>query len=88
MQTVADGGSLPPIGSSIPNSEVVAISNHSSISRGQSVEQLSAGFIQELYGLQGYKDTWHTGGLWRPDYSRNVWAFTDTIMLKLLDDLE
>ncbi|KAE9371745.1 hypothetical protein N431DRAFT_317650, partial [Stipitochalara longipes BDJ] len=84
MNTLYDGGAFPPIGSSTPNSEVVAISNHSTVTWGQSVDQLKAGFVQDLYALQGHKDTWYTGGLWCPDYSSNVWAFTDTILPKLL----
>ncbi len=66
MATLYSGGSFPPIGSSTPSSEVVAISNHSSVSWGQSAEQIKAGFIQDLYALQGHKDTWYTGGLWCP----------------------
>jgi hypothetical protein len=85
--TLYSGGEFPPIGSSIPDSEVVAISNHSSVEWGQSVEQLEAGFIQELYALQGHRNTWYTGGLWCPDYSSNVWAFTDTVLPKLLKGL-
>lgn len=87
MTTVYDSGQFPPIGSSTPISEVVAISNHSQVEWGQSVEQLKAGFIHDLYALQGHKDTWYTGGLWCPDYSSNVWAFTDTILPKLLKDI-
>ena len=88
MKTLYDGGAFPPIGSSAPCSEVVAISNHSSVGWGQSVEQLKAGFVQDLYALQGHKDTWYTGGLWCPDYSSNVWAFTDTVLPKLLEGLD
>jgi hypothetical protein len=88
MKTLYDGGAFPPIGSSTPSSEVVAISNHSSVSWGQSVEQLKAGFVQDLYALQGHKDTWYTGGLWCPDYSSNVWAFTDTVLPKLLKGID
>jgi hypothetical protein len=88
MKTLADGGAFPPIGSSTPSSEVVAIANHSSVSWGQSIEQLEAGFIQDLYTLQGHKDTWYTGGLWCPDYSSNVWAFTDTVLPKLLEGID
>lgn len=84
MKTLYDGGAFPPIGSKIPSSEVVAISNHSQVTWGQSAEQLKAGFVQDLYALQGHKDTWYTGGLWCPDYSSNVWAFTDTVLPKLL----
>jgi hypothetical protein len=88
MKTLYDGGAFPPIGSSTPSSEVVAISNHSSVVWGQSVEQLKAGFVQDLYALQGHKDTWYTGGLWCPDYSSNVWAFTDTVLPKLLEGID
>lgn len=88
METLYDGGAFPPIGSNTPSSEVVAISNHSSITWGQSVEQLEAGFVQDLYALQGHKDTWYTGGLWCPDYSSNVWAFTDTVLPKLLEGMD
>ena len=75
-----DGGAFPPIGSSTPSSEVDA--------RGQSVDEFKAGFVQDLYALQGHKDTWYTGGLWCPDYSSNVWAFTDTVLPKLLEGLD
>jgi hypothetical protein len=84
MKTLYDGGAFPPIGSSTPSSQVVAISSHSSVGWGQTAEQLKAGFVQDLYALQGHKDTWYTGGLWCPDYSSNVWAFTDTVLPKIL----
>lgn len=87
MTTLYDGGSFSPTGNSTPSSEVVAISSHSSIGWDQSAEQLKAGFVQDLYALQGHKDTWYTGGLWCPDYSSNVWAFTDTVLPKLLKGL-
>ena len=71
---------------------MVSISNHSQVTWGQSVEQVRDGFLTDLYALQGYRDTWYTGGLWCPDYSSNVWAFTrnaesprnDTVLLKYL----
>jgi hypothetical protein len=88
MQTMADSGDFPPVNSSTPSSDVVAISNHSSVEWGQAVaDRLESGFIQDLYALQGHKDTWYTGGLWCPDYSSNVWAFTDTVLPKLLEGI-
>lgn len=86
--TLYNGGAFPPIGSSIPIAEVVAISNHSTVTWSQSAKQLEAGFIQKLYALQGHKNTWYTGGLWCPDYSSNVWAFTDTVLPRLLKTLD
>lgn len=84
MLSMYNAGSLSPPGNSTPIAEVVAISNHSSVVWGETVEQLQAGFIQDLYALQGHRSTWYTGGLWCPDYSSNVWAFTDTVLPKLL----
>jgi len=83
METIYNGGAFPPIDGP-PSSEVVAISNHSQVDWGQSAAQLKTGFVQDLYALQGHKNTWYTGGLWCPDYSSNVWAFTDTVLPKLL----
>ncbi|KAH8655460.1 hypothetical protein BX600DRAFT_439976 [Xylariales sp. PMI_506] len=88
MQTLYDGGAFPPVTGDTASSEVVAISNHSSVVWGQSAEELQAGFVQDLYALQGHKDTWYTGGLWCPDYSSTVWAFTDTLLPKLLESIE
>jgi hypothetical protein len=87
VQILYHGGALPSLGSTPPKSEVVAMSSHSDINWDQSVKQLKAGFIHDLYALQGHKDTWYTGSLWCPNYSSNVWAFTDTVIPKLLQGL-
>ena len=85
MKILAGSGDFPPIGSNIASSEVVSISNHSGVSWGFSAQQYKAGIVHDLYALQGHKDTWYTGGSWCPDYSSNVWAFTDTILPKLCE---
>lgn len=87
METIYEGGEFPVIGGGGPKSEVVAISNHSSVSWGQTAEEIEGGFVQELYKLQGHKGTWYTGGLWCPDYSSHVWGFTDTVLPKLLEGI-
>ncbi|KAK3370514.1 hypothetical protein B0H63DRAFT_402353 [Podospora didyma] len=84
MAALSQSGALPPPMGETPNSEVVSISNHSQVTWGPSVQQIKDGFVQDLYALQGHRDTWYTGGLWCPDYSSNVWAFTDTVLPKLL----
>jgi hypothetical protein len=38
--------------------------------------------------LQGYKSTWYTGSVWGAPYSSTLWAYTDTVLLKLLADLK
>jgi hypothetical protein len=84
MENLYDAGTFSPTSGTEPRSSIAQISDHSSARWGQSVAQLKAGFIQDLYALQGHKNTWYTGGLWCPDYSSNVWAFTDTVLPKLL----
>ncbi|KAK3373058.1 hypothetical protein B0T24DRAFT_575243 [Lasiosphaeria ovina] len=85
MAALHAAGTFAPVdGSSVVVNEVVAISNHSQVVWGQSFEQIQAGFVQDLYALQGHRSTWYTGGLWCPDFSSNVWAFTDTVLPRLL----
>ncbi|KAJ7840466.1 hypothetical protein B0H13DRAFT_2366225 [Mycena leptocephala] len=67
--------------------EIVAFAEHAGVGFDQSVEMLEQGFIQQMYTLQGRRSTWWTGALWCPGYSSNVWAFTDTVLPKLLEGL-
>ena len=67
--------------------EFVAFSNHNSILWRQSVSELRSGIVQDVYALQGRHSTWYTGGLWSEDYTGNVWAFTDTVLPRLLASL-
>jgi hypothetical protein len=50
-------------------------------------EELKKGWVQKLNGLQGHRSTWWTGGYWCSDYTTNVWAFTDTVLERLLKSL-
>jgi hypothetical protein len=68
--------------------DYAAFTNHNSILWRQTVEQLKSGFVQQLFKLQGQRSTWYTGSLWSADYSSNVWAFTDTVLPRLLKGLK
>jgi len=81
-QRILDAGTLTSTGEC--NIEWKALGNHNSVEWHQSVEDLKNGFVQKLYGLQGYRGTWYTGSLWCGAYSGNVWAVTDTVLPKLL----
>lgn len=50
----------------------------------QSPEQLREGIVQDIYALQGRKSTWVYRGLWSEDCMGNVWAFTDSLLPRLL----
>lgn len=88
MKVLADGGAFPSTNGEAPSSEVVAVSDHSGIGWDQSADLLSAGFMQKFYGIQGHRGTWYTGGLWCPDFSSNVWAFTDSMLPRMLEEMD
>ncbi|KAH8898824.1 FAD/NAD(P)-binding domain-containing protein [Thozetella sp. PMI_491] len=84
---MAASGDFPTVDGEAPYAEIVALSDHSGVAWDQTVEQLQAGFMQQLYALQGHQSTWYTGGLWCPDYTSNVWAYTDTVLPRLLESI-
>ena len=77
-----------PFPSSDSTVDVVAFVDHNSIFWRQSAAELRDGIVQDVYALQGQHLTWYTGGLWSEDYTGNVWAFTDTVLPKLLASLD
>jgi predicted NAD/FAD-binding protein len=68
--------------------ELKAMSDHTRPVWKQSAEELKDGFVQKLYALQGYKSTWYTGSVWGAPYSSTLWAYTDTVLPKLLADMK
>jgi hypothetical protein len=68
--------------------EFMALSDHTRPLWKQSAEQLKAGFVQDLYALQGYRNMWYTGYAWCTPYSSTVWACVDRLLPKILADLD
>lgn len=68
--------------------EFKAVSDHTRPLWKQSAAQLQAGFVQDLYALQGYRNMWYTGYAWAEPYSSTIWAFTDSVLKRMLEDLE
>ncbi|KAF7193490.1 Beta-cyclopiazonate dehydrogenase [Pseudocercospora fuligena] len=64
--------------------EILAFADHSSVLHREPAEVYKKGFIQDFYSLQGYRSTWYTGSLWTEDFSSTVWAFTDTVLDKMV----
>ncbi|KAF2100139.1 hypothetical protein NA57DRAFT_37580 [Rhizodiscina lignyota] len=67
--------------------DFVAFQDHNSILWRQPASELRAGIVQDVYALQGQHSTWYTGGLWSEDYTGNVWAFTDSVLPRLIASL-
>jgi hypothetical protein len=65
----------------------VAFADHGAMHLSVGEEELRGGFIQELYGLQRQRGTWYTGAAWCAQYTTNVWAFTETILERLVEGL-
>ena len=84
VQGIQDAGTVP----ADCEAEVKALSDHSRPWWPRSAERFRAGFVQDLYALQGYKNMWYTGYAWGAQYSSTVWAFTDTVLERLRKDMK
>ncbi|KAJ6076984.1 hypothetical protein N7499_008965 [Penicillium canescens] len=60
---------------------------HGSVNIRACIEDLKAGFIQELYSLQGHLSTWYTGAAWSAQLHTPTWAFSDSVIPRLVEGL-
>jgi len=63
--------------------QVKAWSNHGSMHAHFSANEVRTGLIQRLYGLQGHKGTWWTGGAWSQQFQSILWAYDDVLLSKM-----
>ena len=84
VKGIQDAGTVP----ADCEAEFKALSDHSRPWWPRSAERFRAGFVQDLYALQGYRNTWYTGYAWGAQYSSTVWAFTDTVLERLIKDMK
>lgn len=71
----------------VANPAVVAFADHGSTVPKVSPEELSAGFFNKLYALQGQRSTYWTGLAWAPDYTPILWDFTEKLLPQIVDGL-
>lgn len=67
--------------------EWVAFSTHGPMHARVTPEQVQAGFIQDLYALQGQRSTWWTGGAFACNFQTTLWEFDETLIPKILANL-
>jgi hypothetical protein len=68
--------------------EFVVFSSHSPFYLQAKPEDTKAGFYNDLYGLQGLRNTYWTGATWRAQDSSDTWRYTEEEVLpKLLEGL-
>ncbi|KAH9862618.1 hypothetical protein IAQ61_010036 [Plenodomus lingam] len=70
VQKLQDGGAV----TGRCETDFKAVSNHSRPMWKQSAEQIQAGFVQDLYGLQGHRGMWYVGYAWSAPYSSTIWG--------------
>ncbi|KAH7238009.1 hypothetical protein B0J15DRAFT_516579 [Fusarium solani] len=46
------------------------------------------GSLNELYSLQGHLSTWYTGAAWSAQLHTPTWAFSDTVVARLVESLK
>ncbi|KAH6874689.1 hypothetical protein B0T10DRAFT_448822 [Thelonectria olida] len=85
FDTLLDAGVITESDSSAL--EIIAYAEHGPMHARVSAEELRAGFIQDLYALQGLRSTWWTGGAWFAQFQTHLWWYNDILIPKLLADL-
>ncbi|KAJ5358372.1 uncharacterized protein N7496_010785 [Penicillium cataractarum] len=64
--------------------EIVSFGSHSPEVLSVSNADIMDGFYHKLYSIQGTKDTFYSGLAFGSDYSALLWAYTETVVLKML----
>lgn len=66
----------------------VSFSVHGPMHARLSVEDVRAGFFQDLNALQGQRSTWWTGGAFSCNFQTTLWEFDETLIPKILANLD
>ncbi|KAL2133535.1 hypothetical protein VTI74DRAFT_8757 [Chaetomium olivicolor] len=64
-----------------------SFANHGHMHAHVTGEQLRAGFIQDLYALQGRHNTWYTGAAFSAGFSTVLWEFNKVLLPKVVEGL-
>ena len=65
--------------------EVVAFSDHGPMHLTVPAEAYRAGFVQDLYALQGRRSTWWTGAAFASHFQTVIWEYNEVLLPKMLD---
>jgi hypothetical protein len=66
----------------------VAFSVHGPMHARVTPEEVQDGFYQQLYSLQGQRSTWWTGGAFACNFQTTLWEFDETLIPKILANLD
>ncbi|KAL4753225.1 hypothetical protein BDW72DRAFT_191368 [Aspergillus terricola var. indicus] len=72
--------SLRAAGYPISDPDIVAFRPHVPFELYVSSEDIAEGFYRDLYGLQGYRNTFYTGAAFHTHDSGEMWKFTENLL--------
>jgi hypothetical protein len=85
LEKMAAAGVLPDLeGEQL---EIVAWSDHGAGGFGVSPGDMRNGWMADLYGLQGKRATWYTGGAIAADFTTMLWKFNDDLLRRIMADM-
>ncbi|SPQ23119.1 64793184-fce7-479e-9a80-41831babc28b [Thermothielavioides terrestris] len=84
IDTMIEAGTLPQSNGSLSFS---IFANHARMHARVTADQLRAGFIQDLYSLQGRHNTWYTGAAFSAGFSTVLWEFNKVLLPKVIAGL-
>ncbi|KAH8896046.1 hypothetical protein GQ53DRAFT_743954 [Thozetella sp. PMI_491] len=82
IETMAKAGTLPNLNGE--KLKVVDWSDHGPGGYSVSPAQMQAGWMSDMYGLQGKRSTWFTGNAIAIDFSTMLWKFNDDLIPRIL----
>lgn len=83
LEAMAAAGTLPSLdGETL---QVVDWSDHGPGGFGVTADEMRAGWMDDMYGLQGKRSTWFTGNAIAADFSTMLWKFNDVLLPKIIN---
>ncbi|KXS99703.1 hypothetical protein AC578_9901 [Pseudocercospora eumusae] len=84
LRKILDADPFPELGNVNKTFQWRAWDSHQSILMRQSSAEIQAGFVRDLYSVQGYRSTWWSGSLFSSDFSTCVWTFTESLIARMV----
>ena len=69
---------------SLQEPELLAFASHTPFRPSVPASAIENGFWKELYGLQGYRNTWYTGAQFLPGAGQ-LWNYTQTLVTRIVN---
>lgn len=82
LENLARAGTIPPLDGEPLT--VVEWSDHGPGGFGVTAADMRAGWMSQMYGLQGKRSTWFTGNAIAIDFSTQLWKMNDEVLKRMI----